>query len=152
MDKDSQDGGKRLPVRASSAIVGGGDGELAEAGGGSQAELAEIVRQVRDSNQQAYVTLLRRALFLWLRIYAYEWKAGEKTGAVNIRIPIPLPLIGAFFRQRLSWSQAFRFIEQSRRSQGIPPSHILDSCMAVELLRINEAKRDKEGLLVIGFD
>ena len=152
MDKDSQDGGKKLPVRASSAIVGGGDGELAEAEGSSQAELAEIVRQVRDGNQQAYVTFLRRALFLWLRIYVYEWKAGEKTGAVNIRIPIPLPLIGAFFRQRLSWSQAFRFIEQSRRSQGIPPSHFLDSCMAVELLRINESKRDKEGLLVIGFD
>ena len=152
MDKDSQDGGKKLPVLASSAIVGGGDGELAEAGGGSQAELAEIVRQVRDGNPQAYVTLLRRALFLWLRIYAYEWKAGEKTGAVDVRIPIPVPLIGAFFRQRLSWSQAFRFIEQSRRPEGIPPSRFLDSCMAVELLRINESKRDKEGLVVIGFD
>ena len=152
MDRASQDGGRQLPIRSPSAIMIRGDGELAEAGKGGQAALPEIVRQVRDGNQQPYVTFLRRALFFWLRIYICECKAGEKTSAVDVRIPIPLPLIGAFFRHKLSWSQAFRFIEQGRRPQGIPPSCFLDSCMAVEFLRINEKKSDKEELVVIGSD
>ena len=125
---------------------------MAEAGEGGQSALPEIVRQVRDGNRQPHVTFLRRVLFFWLRIYVCERKAGEKTSAVDVRIPIPLPFIGAFFRHKLSWSQAFRFIEQGRRRQGIPASRFLDSCMAVELLRINEEKSDKEELVVIGFD
>lgn len=152
MDQNDQKGGKQLPVQASSATVVDDEGKLADAERGGKAELTEFARAVRDANRPQKVTVLRRALFIWLRIYVYEWKAGEKSGAMNVRIPIPLPLIGAFFRQRLSWSQAFRLIEKSRRMPGIPPSNLLDSCMAVELLRINEEKKDKEGLFVIGFD
>ncbi len=152
MDRIGQNAGNQLPARTPSAVTIHGDGEVAEAGEGGQSALPEIVRQVRDGNRQPYVTFLRRALFFWLRIFVCERKAGEKTSAVDVRIPIPLPLIGAFFRHKMSWSQAFRFIEQGRRRQGIPASRILDSCMAVELLRINEEKSDKEELVVIGFD
>ena len=152
MDRIGQNAGNQLPARTPSAVTIRGDGEVAEAGEGGQSALPEIVRQVRDGNRQPYVTFLRRVLFFWLRIYVCERKAGEKTSAVDVRIPIPLPFIGAFFRHKLSWSQAFRFIEQGRRRQGIPASRILDSCMAVELLRINEEKSDKEELVVIGFD
>ncbi len=152
MDSIGQNAGNQLPVRTPSAVTIHGDGEVAEAGEGGQSALPEIVRQVRDGNRQPYVTFLRRVLFFWLRIYVCERKAGEKTSAVDVRIPIPLPFFGAFFRHKLSWSQAFRFIEQGRRPQGIPASRFLDSCMAVELLRINEEKSDKEELVVIGFD
>ena len=152
MDRIGQNAGNQLPARTPSAVTIHGDGEVAEAGEGGQSALPEIVRQVRDGNRQPYVTFLRRVLFFWLRIFVCERKAGEKTSAVDVRIPIPLPFIGAFFRHKMSWSQAFRFIEQGRRRQGIPASRILDSCMAVELLRINEEKSDKEELVVIGFD
>lgn len=152
MDEVHQDGGRQLPIRSPRAIRVLGDGELAESGEGGQAELLEIVGQVRDGSRQRYITLMRRALFFWLRIYIYECKAGEKSGMLDLRIPIPLPLVGAFFGNKLSWSQAYRLIEQDRRPQGIPPSRFLESSMAVELLRINEEKSDKEGLLVIGFD
>ena len=71
---------------------------------------------------------------------------------LDLRIPIPLPLIGALFQQRLSWSQAYRFFEQSRRPQGIPPERFLESCMPLEFMRLYEGKNDREELLVIGFD
>ena len=71
---------------------------------------------------------------------------------LDLRIQIPLPLIGALFQQKLSWSQAFRLIEQSRCPQGIPPERFLESCMHLEFLRLHEGKNDKEELLVIGFD
>lgn len=152
MDEAHRGGGRQLPIRAPSTIEVGVDNEPAEAGYGGRGDLPEIARQRRAGNRQPYVTFLRRALFFWLRIYICECKAGQETSAVDLRIPIPLPLIGAFFRQKLSWPQAFRLVEQSRRPQGIPQSRLLESYMAVELLRINEEKGDKEELVVIGFD
>ena len=152
MDESNQGGGRHLPIRARSAMTVRGDGELAEEGEGGQAALTEMVAQVREGSSQPHVTFLRRALFIWLRIYICECKTGEKSEVVDLRIPIPVPLIGALFRHKLSWSQAFRFIEKGRRPQGIPLSRMLDSYMAVELLRINEEKNDKEELVVIGFD
>ena len=75
-----------------------------------------------------------------------------KASTLNLRIPIPVPLVGALFQQKLSWSQAFQFIEQSRRPEGIPPERFLESCMPLEFLRLYEGKNGKEELLVIGFD
>ncbi len=152
MDKSSQDGGKQLPIRSRSAITIRGEGEVAEAEEGGQVALPEIVRQVREGSRQPYGTLLRRVLFFWLRVYVFEVYTNGKSKAVNVRIPIPLPVIGAFFQPKLSWSQAFQFIEQSRRTQGIPPERFLESCMALEFLRVYEDKSDKEELVVIGFD
>ena len=152
MDRDSQDGVSQLPARSRSAITVRSDGAIAEAWEGGQAALPQIVRQVRDGSRQPYGTFLRRVLFFWLRVYVFEVYTDGKSKAVNVRVPIPLPLIGAFFQSKLSWSQAFQFIERSSRAQGIPAERFLESCMALEFVRVYEDKEEKEELVVIGLD
>ena len=154
MDRDSRDGGSQLPDRSRSAITVRSDGAVAEKWEGEvgQAALPQIVRQVRDGSRQPYGTFLRRVLFFWLRVYVCEVYTNGKSKAVNVRIPIPLPLIGAFFQSKLSWSQAFQFIERSSRTQGIPAERFLESCMALEFVRVYEDKEEKEELVVIGLD
>ncbi len=152
MDRDSRDGGSQLPDRSRSVIAVPSDGAIAEVWKGEQEALPQIVRQVRDGSRQPYGTFLRRVLFFWLRVYVFEIYTNGKSKAVNVRIPIPLPLIGAFFQSKLSWSQAFQFIERSRRAQGIPPERFLESCMALEFVRVYEDKEEKEELVVIGLD
>lgn len=115
------------------------------------AALPQVVRDVQETSQQPQSTFWRRVLFIWFRLYKYEAVRG-KSSTLNLRIPIPLPLVGALFQQKLSWSQAFQFIEQSRRPEGIPPERFLESCMPLEFLRLYEGKNGKEELLVIGFD
>ena len=152
MDRDSRDGGSQLPARSRSAITVHSDGPVAEKWEGGQEALPQIVRQVRDGSRQPYGTFLRRVLFFWLRVYVCEVYTNGKSKAVNVRIPIPLPLIGAFFQSKLSWSQAFQFIERGRRAQGIPPERFLESCMALEFVRVYEDKEEKEELVVVGLD
>ena len=134
------------------AIMVCSDSLIADAWEGGPDALPLIVRQVQESSRQPHSTFWRRVLFFWLRICKCEYKAREKSSVLDLRIPIPLPLIGGLFQQRLSWSQAFLFIEQSRRPQGIPPERFLESCMPLEFLRLYEGKNDKEELLAIGFD
>lgn len=152
MDSIGQNSGNQLPARTLSAVTIRGDDELADAGEGGQAALPEIVRQVREGNRQPYVTFLRRVLFFWLRVCAFEVGTNGESQAVNVRIPIPLPLIGAFFQSKLSWSQAFQYIERSRRTKGIPAERFLESCMALEFVRVYEVEEEKEQLVVIGLD
>ena len=152
MDRDSWDGGSQLPARSRSAITVRSEGAVAEKWEGGQAALPQIVRQVRDGSRQPYGTFLRRVLFFWLRVYVFEVYADGKSKAVNVRIPIPLPLIGVFFQSKLSWSQAFQFIERSSRTQGIPAERFLESCMALEFVRVYEDKEEKEELVVVGLD
>ncbi len=152
MESTGQYAGSQLPARSSSAITVRSEGVLAEAWTGNQEALPQIVRQVQESSRQPHSTFWRRVLFFWLRIYKYECSVSEKSSVLDLRIPVPLPIVGALFQQKLSWSQAFRFIEESRRPQGIPPERFLESCMPLEFLRLYEGKNDKEELLVIGFD
>ena len=152
MDRDSRDGGSRLPDRSRSTITVRSDGAIAEAWDGGQEALPQIVRQVREGSRQPYGTFMRRVLFVWLRVFAFEVDTNGESQAVNVRIPIPLPLIGAFFQSKLSWSQAFQYIERSRRTQGIPPERFLESCMALEFVRVYEVEEEKEQLVVVGLD
>ena len=152
MDRTGQNAGSQLPARSPSAIVVRSDSLIADAWEGGPDALPQIVRQVQESGRQPHSTFWRRVLFFWLRISKCEYKAREKSSVLDLRIPIPLPLIGALFQQRLSWSQAFRFFEQSRRPQKIPPERFLKSCMPLEFMRLYEGRSDKEELLVIGFD
>lgn len=152
MDMDKQDSDNRLPARFPAAIEVRSSGAVTEAREGGQAGLQEIVRQVQEGSRQPSSTFWRRVLFFWFRIYKYECLASEKSSVLDLRIPIPLPLIGAIFQQKLSWSQAFQFIEQGRRPDGIPPERFLESCMPLEFLRLYEGKNEKEELLVIGLD
>jgi len=152
MDIAKQEGDSQLPARIPAAVAVRSNDAVAEARDGGQEGLPEIVRQVQESSRQPNSTFWRRVLFFWLRIYKYECMASEKSSVLDLRIPIPLPLIGAIFQQKLSWSQAFQFIEQSRRPDGIPPERFLESCMPLEFLRLYEGKNEKEELLVIGLD
>lgn len=47
----------------------------------------------------------RRALFMWLRILIRDGNAGSK---VDVRLPIPVPLIGLFLRKRLRGDELVR--------------------------------------------
>ncbi len=152
MERDDQNDGRPLSTRSSSAIAVRSDSLLAETRQGRQETLPEIVRQVQENSHQGPSVFWRRLLFFWLRIYKYEHVANEKSSVLDLRIPVPLPLIGALFQQKLSWSQAFRFIEESRRPQGVPPERFLESCMPLEFVRMYEGKNEKEELLVIGLD
>ena len=152
MDRANQDNGNWLPARAPSAVTVHRDSLTPDAGEEGRNALAQIVRQVHESSCGAHSTFWRRVLFFWFRIDKYENRSIEKSSVLDLRIPIPVPLVGALFRPGLSWSQAFRFIEQSRRPQGVPPERYLESCMPLEFLRLYEDRNGKEELLVIGFD
>ena len=152
MGRDGRDGGSQLPDRVRSAIEVRSDGAVAGVWDGGQAALPQIVRQVRDGSRQPYGTLLRRALFVWLRVYVFEVNTNGASHAVNVRIPIPLPLIGAFFQSKLSWSQALQYIERRGGAQGITPERFLESCMALEFVRVYEVEEESEQLVVVGLD
>ena len=152
MDIGKQESENQLPARFPSAVAVRSSGGVVETGEGGQAGLPEIVRQVQEGSRQPSSTFWRRVLFFWFRIYKYECLASEKSSVLDLRIPIPLPLIGAVFQQKLSWSQAFQFIEQGRRPDGIPPERFLESCMPLEFIRFYEGKNGKDELLVIGLD
>ena len=88
------------------------------------------------------------------RIYVCEIR-GDEMEKVNIRIPIPVPLLGAFMRRRLAEEQALKLLELIRG--GGPPGAVegyIESCMGMELLRVEEfdARRGEWSLVVIGLD
>ena len=152
MDRASRDADSQITAGSLSAIMVRSESLMADAREVGQEALPQIVRQVQENSCQPHCTFWRRVLFFWWRIYIFECRGPEKASVLDLRIPVPLPIIGALLQQKLSWTQAFRFIEQSRRPQGIPPERFLESCMSLELLRLYEGKNDKEELLVIGFD
>lgn len=115
--------------------------------------LRQQIEAVQQICEQAETTVWRRALFLWLRIYQFEKVPGRKAKILDLRIPIPLPVLGIFFRRTLTWDQALRVVKAQRSGpeQDVAEPY-LGSCMAVEFLRIEEEKEHKQELLVIGID
>ncbi len=81
---------------------------------------------------------VRRLLFCWLRIYVSEQTAGHKAKIVNLRLPIPLPLVATLFGDQLGR-------ERGRRG-------VRDDEMGLELIRVEEEKGSKRELVVIGLD
>ena len=111
------------------------------------------VRRLQEVTARPPSALLRRLLLFWLRIYVYEDNAG-KTSQVNLRVPVPLPIIGAFFRRHLTWDQAVRIVTLSQQEPngGDQVSAYLGSCMALEFIRVEESKPGKKAIVVIGLD
>jgi hypothetical protein len=72
----------------------------------------------------------RRALFSWLRIFVHNPGDGER---VNLRIPIPIPLVGLLLPSQPPVNQALR----------------LRNMMAIEFIRVEE---DDGELVIIGLD
>lgn len=113
--------------------------------------LGDQVKELQSLSTTTIGSTLRRLVFVWLRIYVNEKKRG-KTEKVNIKIPLPIPLIGATFARQLSFQKAAKLAAQARHGQDV--SEFLDSTMGFEFVRVEDdhSERDKSTLVVIGLD
>ncbi len=116
-----------------------------------------VVNEVRALQEMTRVTpsrAARRVLFLWFRVFVLEQKGTEKAQRVNVRIPIPLPVLGLLFPRSIGWQHALSAIAAGRDAPE-PSTAIrdqLDSVMALELVRVEEEKHGKRQLVVVGLD
>ncbi|MCC6605834.1 MAG: hypothetical protein IT327_21680 [Anaerolineae bacterium] len=110
-------------------------------------ELMVQVETVQALAKAAPVKIGRRALFSWLRIFVHDPRKGER---VNLRIPIPIPLVGLLLPTQPPVNQALRLrnmmVESDDPAQTLET--YLDSLMAVEFIRV----QDDDELVVIGLD
>jgi len=116
--------------------------------------IASAVESVRSIAATPPSRILRRFAFVWLRVYVRETKRG-KVERVNLKIPIPLPLIGGLFPPGLSRTKALRALAIAQASDDAAGalSDYLDSVMAFEFVRVEDRKGpDNHSLVVIGFD
>ncbi len=113
----------------------------------SGGELMVQVETVQSLAKAAPVKIGRRALFSWLRIFVYKPNDGER---VNLRIPIPIPLVGLLLPHQPPVNQALRL--RNMMVQSDDPAKTLetylDSLMAVEFIRV----QDDDELVIIGLD
>ncbi len=113
--------------------------------------LGDQVKELQTLSTIPVGSSIRRLLFVWLRIYVNEKKRG-KSEKVNIKIPLPIPIIGAMFQRQLSFQKAAKLAAQARRGEDV--SELLDSTMGFEFVRVEDdhSERDKSTLVVIGLD
>lgn len=113
--------------------------------------LGDQVKELQALSTIPIGSILRRFVFVWLRIYVNERKRG-KSEKVNIKIPLPIPIIGAAFAHQLSFQRAAKLAAQARRGEDVSDS--LDSNMGFEFVRVEDdhSERDKSTLVVIGLD
>ncbi len=123
---------------------------------GTPAELAVQVREIRALSGQPAGTLMRRLLFMWLRVFVHETKANGKVERVNLRLPVPVPLVGALLRRSLPSAQALRAAAVATESDDgrAALGRYLESWMGFELIRVesHDAASHKSELVVIGLD
>jgi hypothetical protein len=116
--------------------------------------MAREIESIRSIAAAPPSRVLRRFAFMWFRVFVREVKWG-KTERVNVRIPIPIPIIGGFFPPGLSRAKALRALALAQQSDD-PASAVsdyLDSAMGFELVRVEERKSaDHHSLVVVGFD
>ena len=120
----------------------------------SVASLREAVDDVRALAQQPATKQLRRFVFVWFRVFVLSVK-NSKRERVDVRIPIPLPIIGGLFPLSLSRQKALKALALAESSDDPAGavSDYLDSVMGLEFVRVDERKgAEKRELVVIGFD
>lgn len=86
-------------------------------------------------------------------MFVYERKDSGKEQRVDVRIPIPIPLVGALFPRMIGWRHALAALaagRDGRDTQGMRT--YLDSVMGFEFVRVEEQKPGKYELVVVGFD
>ncbi len=113
----------------------------------TNSELMVQVETVQSLGKAAPAKIGRRALFSWLRIFVHDTKNNER---VNLRIPIPIPLVGLLLPQQPPTNQALRLRNKMVNSDD-PAKTLeahLDSLMAVEFIRVD----DGDELVIIGLD
>lgn len=123
---------------------------------GRRADLARDIEVLQVASARPASTVLRRLLFVWLRIYVNERKAGGSWERVDLRLPIPIPLLGALLRRRMGSGaalQALARIEQSGDT-GAALARQVDAFTGFELIRVEEShpEKGKASLVVIGID
>lgn len=114
-------------------------------------QLTDEVKALQNLSTIPIGSSLRRLVFVWLRIYVNETKHG-KSEKVNIKIPLPIPLLGATFARQLSFQRAAKLAADVRRGQDV--SETLDSAMGFEFVRVEDGnpERGRSSLVVIGLD
>lgn len=120
----------------------------------SVTEMHREVDSVRAIAEQPPTRQARRILFMWFRVFVHEQKRG-KSNRVNVRIPIPIPIVGAFFAPGLSRQRALKAlaIAENADDPAEAISDYLDSVMGFEFVRVDESKGpDHRSLVVVGFD
>ena len=120
----------------------------------SVAAMRDEIESIRTIAAQPASKWLRRVVFMWFRVYVHEQKHG-KHERVNVRIPIPIPILGALFPLGLSRQKALKAIavieESDDPTQAV--SEYLDSVMGFEFVRVEEHKGpDNKSLVIVGFD
>jgi len=116
--------------------------------------MARDIENIRRIAAAPPSRVLRRFAFMWFRVFVRETKWG-KTERVNVRIPIPIPIIGGLFPPGLSRAKALRALAIAQQADD-PTSAVsdyLDSTMGFEFVRVEERKSaDHHSLVVVGFD
>ena len=136
---------ERLPVPVATRVV-----EVVRVGR-SVTAIKTDVDAIRSLAAQPATRVLRRFLFVWFRVFVDERKHG-KTERVNVRIPIPIPLVGAFLAHGLSRQKALAALALAQNADEAV-SDYLDSVMGFEFVRVDERKgEDRRSLMVVGFD
>ena len=138
------------------AVLGMASPALASAISGRRADLARDVEVLRIASARPPATTLRRLLFVWLRIYVNERKANGSWERVDLRLPLPIPLLGALLRRRMDAGtaiQALARIEQGGDT-GAALARQVEAFTGFELIRVEESKPEqgKASLVVIGID
>lgn len=127
-------------------------GEVVTAGDRSPA-IPEQVRALQEMTASDFSRFVRRFLFLWFRVFVYEHKDSGKDERVDVRIPIPIPVVGVLFPRMIGWRHALAALTAGRDAQGAEGMRTyLDSVMGLEIVRAEERKPGKYELVVVGFD
>ena len=139
---------ERLPVPVASRVVEVVGKDRSMAG------LASDVDHIRSIAQQPPSRAVRRFVFVWFRVFVLDIK-GPKREKVNVRIPIPLPLVGALFPLGLTRQKALHALSLARTSAdpATEVSDYLESVMGFEFVRVEDRKGpERRELVVVGFD
>lgn len=124
---------------------------------GGALALAEQAYTLRRAFARPAATRLRRLLFFWFRVHVRETKNGQLE-RVNVKIPIPIPLLGALLPGRMSGVQALKALglsESAPSNEGTAAlAAYVESVMGFEFVRVEEhhPERDRHSLVVVGFD
>ena len=139
---------ERLPARISARDI---DVVRADA---SVETMARDIEHVRAIAATPPSRILRRFAFMWFRVYVRETKWG-KVERVNVKFPIPIPLVGVLFPAGLSRAKALKAVALAKTTEDpeAAVSDYLDSVMGFEFVRVEERKSaDHHSLVVVGFD
>ena len=116
--------------------------------------IAHEVQALRDMTAIEPSRFVRRLLFLWLRVYVLNSREGRREERVDVRIPIPIPLVGALFPRSIGWRQALAAIAAAHDASDARSAlrTRLDASMAFEFVRVESERHGKRELVVVGLD